>query len=438
MVEMLPFGLLSAFFQEKEIRITKFDEQGTGFGFRLSTSNAAKLSLEQSPELPYQNQFRICIYDLDLGSYREILLKQVLCQKESEQTSPFYTEYWAQVEQPDFTHAIQRLLLQYSRYIHLRLEEDDSALAAQMTGYPASLDDQLDSDCQEMIQFCRKLYTLLSANPPASAELAAALERPQQYQTFLTDAPPEHVLSSCTRIYIGNEFCPLLFPEEPLLWKLLEKARRQNQKITLVFSYIRENQLSNMKELLQRLDAWCEKENLSMEAVVNDWGLAHFINTAVPHLVPCLGTLLNKRKKDPRLAFKKGNTTLFQQNNLNGDFYQKYLKQDFGISRYEWESCGQNLQLPHGKNSLHIPFYQTNTSSFCPLYAMCTHQDRGCQQEVTNCPHYCSEYAFLYPSHLHMAGRFNSLFATDTEVLEEVKTGTLYKKEIDRIVIHEF
>lgn len=63
-------------------------------------------------------------------------------------------------------------------------------------------------------------------------------------------------------------------------------------------------------------------------------------------------------------------------------------------------------------------FYQTNTSQYCPLYALCTTGDRGMQQLAEHCPKFCEKYSLLYPEHLHMIGRYNSLFGVDKTLLE--------------------
>ena len=97
-------------------------------------------------------------------------------------------------------------------------------------------------------------------------------------------------------------------------------------------------------------------------------------------LVPCMGTLLNKRKKDPRMGYKQGETGYFRENSLNAEFYRTYLRDTFGIRRYEWESCGYRQEFPEGKNSIHVPFYQTNTSQYCTLYAACKNGERGKQE----------------------------------------------------------
>ena len=151
----------------------------------------------------------------------------------------------------------------------------------------------------------------------------------------------------------------------------------------------------------------------------------------------CLGVLLNKRKKDPRMAYKLGDRTLFEQNSVHAAFYREYLKEEFRMERYEWESCGDTStrKFPEGKNSMHLPFYQTNTSQYCPLYAACTEGSRGAQVPIRECPKFCERQAFLYPEHLRMVGRYNSLFGVDLTVLK--RTGAMLElRGVDRVVVN--
>ena len=40
------------------------------------------------------------------------------------------------------------------------------------------------------------------------------------------------------------------------------------------------------------------------------------------------------------MAYKLGDRTLFEQNSVHAAFYREYLKEEFRMERYEWESCG--------------------------------------------------------------------------------------------------
>ena len=252
------------------------------------------------------------------------------------------------------------------------------------------------------------------------------------------------------RLYIGNSFCHLLFPKEDQLFLLLEKARKESLQVTLTFSYIREFMLENTGQLIEKLENWCEENKVILEIQVNDWAMAEMLK-GKSLLVPALGILLNKRRKDPRLHYKTGTMEqigadadkYLSENNLNADFYREYLKKEYGIVRYEWESCGYEQKFPEPaagrkmENHLHLPFYQTNTSQYCPLYARCKRGSRGAQTLPKDCPHWCREYAFLYPAHLHMLGRYNSLFALDTGILRSPELlGGWLREGVDRLVVN--
>ena len=198
-------------------------------------------------------------------------------------------------------------------------------------------------------------------------------------------------------------------------------------QVTFTFSYVREYQLVQTEKLLEKLSQWCRKENRKLEIEVNDWAMADMLKSDFPELIPCYGRLLNKRKKDPRMAYKKGNVKLLQENNLNAKFYLEYLEQEFGIRCFEWESCGYAQKFPEPaagrsvEHHLHLPFYQTNTSQYCTLYAGSVFGERGRQQLVTGCDRRCEWQTYLYPRHLDMVGRYNSLFGKDPEIL--MRTG---------------
>lgn len=340
------------------------------------------------------------------------------------------------------------------------MEDDDAALAEQMTGYPAEQDAfHLESlEEQKKVWFSgigKETFVALQngfAGSGQSVELALELDRPEWYKAYLSmesavffdayfrkNQIPDPPVFHPDRLYIGNAFCPHLAPPEEELFALMDKACRESFSITLTFPFLLEENLSETQQQLQRLTEWCERKNKTVELVVNDWGTAH-LAAHFPVFSICLGILLNKRKKDPRMAYKLGDRTLFEKNSVHAAFYRKYLKAEFQIERYEWESCGNTGtgKFPEGKNSMHLPFYQTNTSQYCPLYAACTKGSRSAQMPVRECPRFCEKQAFLYPEHLRMMGRYNSLFGMNLTVLQDPETiGKMYGlRGIDRIVVN--
>ena len=452
---MIPFGLLSGFMDGKEIRIIELAEEG--FRFRLSEKAA-------SPE-----SFLVCFYDMEQADYHEIEIRNYTIEEDnvSSELVEFCMEYTVLVNSESYRQEVRKLQGQYSRYIRLKLEDDDEELARALTEYPE----------KKPVN-----YYSLEERQNYSLETAIEIDRPELYKEYLqndikqlieqcyewkritgnqldsnkqNDSPDNksnigHGLN-LNRIYIGNQFCHLLFPDEKELFMMLEKAYKESLGITIAFSYIREFMLKPIEELINRLAQWCKEKDTCIEIVINDWAMADIIakqnaelaikkseaiNEMRQYLIPCLGILLNKRKKDPRFPYKKGDKSLYSQNNLNADFYRKYLQSEFGIQRYEWESCGYEQEFPQRKNSLHLPYYQTNTSQYCPLYAICTTGNRGIQHLVKECPHYCSIHRLSYPKHLNITGRFNSLFGIDKELLNHPEKIKAYANAgIDRLVI---
>ncbi len=454
-ISMIPFGLLSGFMDGKEIRIIELAEEG--FRFRLAEKAA-------SPE-----SFLVCFYDMEQADYHEIEIRNYTIEEDnvSSELVEFCMEYTVIVNSESYRQEVRKLQGQYSRYIRLKLEDDDEELARALTEYPE----------KKPVN-----YYSLEERQNYSLETAIEIDRPELYREYLqndikqlieqcyewkritgnqldsnkqNDSPDNksnigHGLN-LNRIYIGNQFCHLLFPDEKELFMMLEKAYKESLGITIAFSYIREFMLKPIEELINRLAQWCKEKDTCIEIVINDWAMADIIakqnaelaikkseaiNEMRQYLIPCLGILLNKRKKDPRFPYKKGDKSLYSQNNLNADFYRKYLQSEFGIQRYEWESCGYEQEFPQGKNSLHLPYYQTNTSQYCPLYAICTTGNRGIQHLVKECPHYCSIHRLSYPKHLNITGRFNSLFGIDKELLNHPEKIKAYANAgIDRLVI---
>ncbi len=446
-ISMLPFGILAGYWGKREVRITAISEYG------FQTRLAAPATAEQK-NAPWELAF----YDQKTASYQRILLRDATLLQEKEED--FDTIYTFATDQEDYRNAVQRLALQYSQYIRWKMEDDDAALAEEMTGYPAEQDAfHLESlEEQKKVWFSgigKETFVALqngfaeSGQPGQPVELALELDRPEWYTAYLSmesavffdayfrkNQIPDPSIFHPDRLYIGNAFCPYLAPTEEKLFALMDKACRESFAVTLVFPFLLEENLSETQARLQHLARWCEQENKTIEIVVNDWGTAH-LAAQLPVFSLCLGVLLNKRKKDPRMAYKLGNRTLFEQNSVHAAFYREYLKEEFRMERYEWESCGDTStrKFPEGKNSLRLPFYQTNTSQYCPLYAACTEGSRGAQVPIRECPKFCERQAFLYPEHLRMVGRYNSLFGVDLTVLK--RTGAMLElRGVDRVVVN--
>ena len=325
-------------------------------------------------------------------------------------------------DDPACAQHIRSALNDLARYVEIRSAYGASAYSQEITGYPLEEDDcfPVSLDAARQAWFAE----LAPLRPEKHCSLAVFLNCRDLWMLYL-ETPvsdfmdayaklrgiPRFVLPerSPDRLYIGNAYCRLVFPEPELLEKLLNKACREKLNVTLVTAELRTGEEAQADALLAMA---CERK---LEVEINDWGMLNRAQAFKNRLLMLLGPQLNRRRKDPRMQWKNGfpgRGDLLSRNALNDILYLNFLK-DMGICRFEYESCNMHTALPDAACSLHLPFYQTNTSLWCPLRAICTDGERGRQAPTNSCPHWCEHNALLFPNHLRMLGRWNSLLALD-------------------------
>ena len=226
---------------------------------------------------------------------------------------------------------------------------------------------------------------------------------------------------SFSRLYIGNEFCLNLFPEPNLLLELLNKAKSEGFNVTVSLPFIREDNIDHLSKIIESLKEWGQNSR-NIELVVNDFGLLSSIKKYRLNASLSLGRLLNKRKKDPKYRWKWGidkHSKDMKENNLACTHYVDYLKK-YNIKRIEFD-YDSPVSMSFVPKSYHFPYYQTNTSQYCPLYAECNNLTRTKQEPTTNCPQYCSDFFYLFPKDLKITGRGNSIFGFDSSFFQSPK-----------------
>lgn len=242
-----------------------------------------------------------------------------------------------------------------------------------------------------------------------------------------------------SRVYIGNQYCHNLFPRKEQLIKLMDKAVIEGLEITVAFTYIRESLINKTCDQVKSIYNWCNENDRSVEIIVNDWGMLDILSDKMDRFVLVLGVLLNKRKKDPRTVKKigiEGYASYLEENNLNVPLFCEFLKSK-GIERIEYESHGIFNKYAQAKASLVFPYYQTNTSQYCPLYAQCVHLNRNYQEFITSCPEYCRNFVMTFPKNVNAVGRYNSIFGIDSDLLKNKEAlAEVKNSSVDRLVLN--
>lgn len=407
-VEGIPSGLIACRVGNKDVHI-----------LGISPRTVVLRSAEVLPAGP----ITLFFYQPESGEYQSYILNDYEIGEAQRENGAVLSRFF--FEDAACAAHIRKALNDYARYVETRSTEGVSAYGRETTGYPLEMDDiypqsiedarrswfsrlpklNPGQDCSLAVSLnCRELWSLYLTRPVSEFMDAYAAARPIP-RDILPDRIPD-------RIYIGNEYCRFVFPSKEELNALIVKAHDENIAVTLVTAELR----SGGEAQADALFAFAARHNLEVE--INDWGMLNRAQPFAKEFPILLGTQLNRRRKDPRMPWKAGmtnHTNLLARNALNDAFYRSFLT-ELGVRRFEYESCCLPTELPEAPCSLHLPFYQTNTSLWCPLRAACVNGDRGRQSFADNCPAWCEENMFLYPLHLGMLGRWNSLLAVDHEL----------------------
>lgn len=439
-IESIPSGLVSCIINDKEVTILK-----------MSTES---LNIRVLEKIEYIKLLKVSFYNFKDYKYKEIEIKNFTIKNENK--NEFYYTYNIFIDDKDYVENVKYIFRDYSKYINLKVFGEENEFSKEMTGYPSEKDYEFYEyyNTQKKEWISNLNYKNFNMDVLNSIEMAITLDNDDLYEKYIDNDKESfkeyyfkknflenHMLfkKNIERLYIGNEFCHNLFPSLQDLIKMLEKAKEESFNVTLCFTYIRESYIQKTKDIIEKVYDWCKINNFKIEIVVNDWGMLELLKRKEFYFTLCLGTLLNKRKKDPRYIYKNGyekNKELLSLNSLNNKKFREFLK-DNNIERYEYESCNYKIVIPEGKHSLHFPFYMTNSSQYCPLYAMCTTMNRGNQKLVKSCPKYCRDYVFLYPKHLKMIGKYNSLFGFDDTLLKDKEILEYYiNNNINRLVLN--
>lgn len=436
-VELLPSGLITCLLNSKEVRIMKISPE--------------RLTIRLAQEVKEINELKVIFYVFDENRYKEITIEKYnLINKGKHE---FYVTYVFSIKDEIYLQNVRNAFNNYTRYIRLKAYSDDNDFSNEMVGYPSEKDYDFYEDyiSQKREWMANLNYDSFNYRILNSVELAINVDNYELYnkylnediETFMSNYLKDNFIEkhklmykNISRIYVGNEFCHNLFPSKRMLIDIIKKANNEGLEVTICFTYVRECYIDKIKSIINEIYNWCNENNKKIEIVINDWGMLKVVENKQDYLTLCLGVLLNKRKKDPRYIYKNG----YNENKAligdNSKIFSEFLK-DNNINRFEYESCGYKLNIAKGNHTLHMPFYVTNTSQYCTLYAKCTRMNRGRQKLVMGCPMYCKDYIFSYPKHLKMVGKYNSLFSFDDTLLHDSKKLEQYINEgIDRILLN--
>ncbi len=321
------------------------------------------------------------------------------------------------IDNPEFKEMVESVSKQLGEYVKDRLEACDNSFSNKLVQYPAKKDEDFEKSYEDWFRkkseefSVGELKTFLQS---LNCEIAVSLENPDLWNSYLA-GKTEFFFS---RIYVGNAFCHILRPDFNTLKRILEKAHGDGIEATIVLSYLREELIDEEISYIDEILSFCSINGFSVEFEINDYGFIEILKARGVKF--SLGRLLCKRRKDPRIKYKDRIRCFYKElesNSYNDEDFLDKLK-GLGLERVEMESPGYKILPPDIVTSIHLPFYQTNTSQFCPLQALLKQKDRGYQVFNRDCKRECLKNNVLYANHLSLVGRYNSIFALDTWIIK--------------------
>lgn len=408
-----------------------------GENLHVAAVSPRSIWLRTPEELPGGTP-ELYFYRPETGGYVSCAPKNVFIGSVQRENGAVLTRFC--FDDPVCAAEIRRMLNSYARYLEIRSTGGAAAYSAHISAYPEEADEVFSPSPEiQRARWYREFPGL--RNMPSNRSLAVALHSHELWQLYL-EVPAEDFLPAYAanralpagilpvrrpdRLYIGNPYCDQIFPEAFCLAAIAAKADREGLRLSIVTAGMHAGgEAAADAQIAFAADA-------GAELCVNDWGVLRRAKMHPHRPEILLGTLLNRRRKDPRMAYKPGlqdRKALLAQNALNDPGWLHFL-QDAGVVRFEYESCGLPTVLPNAPCSLHLPYYQTNTSRWCPLRALCERGDRGAQKPGNACPGWCAHNELLYPDHLKMTGSWNSLLALDST------PGEALAQDFDRWVLN--
>lgn len=164
------------------------------------------------------------------------------------------------------------------------------------------------------------------------------------------------------RVYVGSEFCPERFPPLAELLGLAQAALECGLACTVVTPFLPPVAYKRVLGVLSGFLAWWRRGGgQELEVVVNDPGLLWRLGRT-PDVSVALGRLLNKQKRDPRIAEMAGllPPELRRQFAASSCSFRWFVAAmaELGVVRAEFDNLLHGVLAPQAefRRSLHFPY----------------------------------------------------------------------------------
>ncbi len=191
-----------------------------------------------------------------------------------------------------------------------------------------------------------------------------------------------------SRLYFGCESCERRIPSEEEISIAAKAASSRGMGFSFVTPFVTEKGLERLSGLFDSLPR-------GSEVIVNDWGVLKLLSSYSFPL--CLGRLLTKQQRDPRIpgfinSLPPDMQASLRSCGIDSEAYSSFLK-GLGISRVELDPLLQGLDVHFStlKASIYTPYAFVTATRFC-RFASC---EKGISfSSIRPCTQLCRSEAF--------------------------------------------
>ncbi len=101
----------------------------------------------------------------------------------------------------------------------------------------------------------------------------------------------------CDVIYFGSEFCENLIPDVATIEKVIDFCNKNNLRLALITPLVSNKGINSLIKIFEYLKI----NDISMEIIVNDYGVMNLVNKNYSNITMISGRLMHKMTSDPRI-----------------------------------------------------------------------------------------------------------------------------------------
>jgi hypothetical protein len=290
------------------------------------------------------------------------------------------------------------------------------------------------------------IYKILDDNAKVN-QLSLIKLRDYYYNNFRKE-----YTTSIERIYFGTETCEYLIPGLEEVKEVYSNSIKEYE-FTFVTPYVGERGIEKLISIFNFLNS---QDNDEIEIVVNDFGVLQLLNTKFINLIPALGRLLIKFKRDPRFSVSgycakadnikninrviRNQNEIIRDNSLSVKQYQEFLKKK-GVKRIGIDAVPQGVNLSGGKKTwgfpvdLYWPWTYITSNRNCSIAAY-TQLGKSFHPTEESCLKQCKLYEFAFSSDKEMFSsvqRGNAIWMSSVSIDKDY-----FKKGFDRLIFQPY